>query len=132
MPGCRSRCSTRFPRNSSGKLDRARPARPDPRSVAGHAYVAPRTAAEEALAEIWAERARPRRVGVHDDFFAAGGHSLLATRAIGRMRQAFAADLPLTLMFEHPTPAGAATAIEEVLLAEISQLSDEEAEQMLG
>ncbi len=121
-----------LPRNSSGKLaKRALPA-PDPRSVQDAAYVAPRTAAEQVLADIWAGVLGLDRMSVHDDFFAAGGHSLLATRAIGRMRQAFAADLPLTLMFEHPTPAAAATEIEEILLAEISRLSDEEARQMLG
>lgn len=121
-----------LPRHSNGKLDKRALPPPDPRSVQRDAYVAPRTPAEEVLAEIWTGVLGLDRMSVHDDFFLAGGHSLLATRAIGRMREAFAAELPLTLMFEHPTPAGAAAAIEEILLAEISQLSDEEARQMLG
>ncbi|HEV7652751.1 MAG TPA: amino acid adenylation domain-containing protein [Actinophytocola sp.] len=119
-----------LPRNPSGKLDRR--ALPAPSTVEStEDYVAPRTETERVVAAIWADVLTRDRVGVHDDFFAAGGHSLLATRAIGRMRQAFAADLPLTLMFERPTVAGAASAVEDVLLAEVARLSDDEARQLL-
>jgi len=120
-----------LPRNASGKLNRrALPAPAVTRSA--QEYVPPRTETEEVLAEIWAQVLTRDRIGAHDDFFAAGGHSLLATRAIGRMRQAFGADLPLTLMFERPTVAGAASAIEEILLAEVARLSDDEARQLLS
>jgi amino acid adenylation domain-containing protein len=119
-----------LPRNASGKLDRR--ALPPPQAVdAPEIHVAPRTTTEEVLAGIWADVLSRERIGVHDDFFASGGHSLLATRAIGRMRQAFAADLPLTLMFERPTVAGVANAVEEILLAEVTRLSDDEARQLL-
>jgi hypothetical protein len=94
--------------------------------------VAPRTSAERIVTEIWASVLGAPHLGVNDDFFTEGGHSLLATRAIGRMRQAFTTALPLTLMFECPTPARAAAMVEEILLAEIAELTDEQARELLG
>ena len=122
-----------LPRNASGKLNRRALPAPDlSEQDSGTACVAPRTPAEQVLAEIWAQVLDRDKVGALDDFFAIGGHSLLATRAIGRMRQVFAADLPITLMFERPTVAAAAAAIEEILLAEVAGMTDDEARQLLG
>jgi amino acid adenylation domain-containing protein len=120
-----------LPRLPNGKLDRR--GLPSPELVeTSDEYVAPRTATEEVLAGIWASVLGREKVGVDDDFFGIGGHSLLATRAIARMRQVFAADLPLPLIFEQPTVARAAAAVEEVVHAEIAALSDEEARRLLG
>jgi acyl-coenzyme A synthetase/AMP-(fatty) acid ligase len=115
----------------NGKLNRRSLPEPAPAEMSDD-YVAPRTETEEALAEIWAGVLDRERIGVNDDFFAAGGHSLLATRAIARMRQVFVADIPLPLIFERPTVARAAAAVEEIVLAEVAELSDEEARQLLA
>ncbi|TDD94818.1 non-ribosomal peptide synthetase [Actinomadura rubrisoli] len=75
-----------FPRTASGKVDRnalldaaasKAPERP--------AYVAPRTAAERTVAEVWQDLLGMDGIGVHDDFFALGGSSLLLTRLAGRL-----------------------------------------------
>jgi surfactin family lipopeptide synthetase A len=76
------------------------------------AYVAPRTAIEESLSQIWAELLEVERVGVHDSFFDLGGHSLLTTRLVSRIRDAFQLEVPLQTFFEDPTVAGLAESIE--------------------
>jgi amino acid adenylation domain-containing protein len=132
VPGSLALVDT-MPRHSNGKLNRRALPVPDPTGARGERdYLAPRTPAEQALARIWASVLGLDRIGAHDDFFAMGGHSLLATRAIGRMRQAFAIDIPLSVIFECPTVARSAEMIEQILLTEIESLSDEEAERLLG
>jgi aryl carrier-like protein len=51
------------------------------------AYVAPRTAAESRLAEIWQDLLGITPVGVYDDFFELGGDSVLGLRIIARARE---------------------------------------------
>jgi acyl carrier protein len=69
-------------------------------------YTAPRTPAETAMAQIWAEVFRLERIGIHDDFFELGGHSLLAGQTVARIRRALGVELPLSALFDAPTIAG--------------------------
>ncbi|HEX2077552.1 MAG TPA: amino acid adenylation domain-containing protein, partial [Longimicrobium sp.] len=99
-----------LPRTPNGKLNaRALPA-PQPVSPGG-GYVAPRTPAEEVLAEIWADVLRTERVGVTDGFFELGGQSLLAARVVSRVREAFGVELPLRTLLEGTTVARLAEAV---------------------
>jgi amino acid adenylation domain-containing protein len=101
-----------LPVNPNGKLDRK--ALPAPELAPDEeAYVAPRTPVEEVLAGIWAEVLGVGRLGVHDSFFELGGHSLLATRAVSRVRELFGVELPLRALFEGPTVAEMASAVED-------------------
>jgi amino acid adenylation domain-containing protein len=105
-----------LPLTPSGKLDRAMLATLAPAAGAGlgpsAGFVAPRTTVETVLAAIWAEVVGVSRVGVHDNFFALGGDSLQAMRVVSRIRDQFAVDVPLLLLFERPTVSGLAGAVE--------------------
>lgn len=74
----------RLPLTSSGKVDRG--AMPEPESPTGLSYIAPRTAAEVAVAAIWAQLLHLERVGVNDTFFELGGHSLLLVQALQTLK----------------------------------------------
>jgi FkbH-like protein len=105
--------------------------------------VAPRTPAEERMAKIWMDVLNIDQVGVHDNFFELGGHSLLATQLLSRVHDVFEVKPPLRAIFETPTIAGFAERIAQdrmsqvapedlaQMLAQLSQLSDEEAARMI-
>ena len=95
-------------------------------------YHAPSTETEERLAALWESLLGIERIGVHDDFFGLGGHSLLATQIVARVRDLFALDLPLASIFEAPTIASYAELVEEAIIAELEELSEEEAREMAG
>ena len=56
-----------------------------------------------------------RPVEPDDDFFELGGHSMMAIKAVIRLGQRFGCELPVRLLFDNPTPAGLARAIERRL-----------------
>jgi amino acid adenylation domain-containing protein len=102
-----------LPLTPNGKLDRR--ALPDPGLAVSEPtgdQVPPRTPTEELVAGIFAEVLGADRIGAEDSFFERGGHSLAALRLMARVRQAFGVDLPLHRVFEVPTVAGLAAAIE--------------------
>lgn len=104
-----------MPLTPSGKIDRKALPQPDQeRPAMAVEYVAPRTPAEENLARICAELLHLERVGIHDNFFDLGGHSLLATQFISRLRDQFQVEVPVRMIFETPTIADLAAAIERL------------------
>lgn len=82
--------------------ERSRGRRP---RCSAHEYVAPRTEAETAMAELWAEVLGLDRVGVDDAYFELGGTSLLAVDLFARIERRFGKSLPLTSIVEAPTIA---------------------------
>ena len=97
-----------LPLTPNGKVDRAAlPAPLPPRT-----FREPQTQVERALAAIWAEVLHTERVSLDDDFFELGGHSLLATRVVTRVREELEVDLPSLRIFDAPTLAQLAAAVE--------------------
>ena len=95
----------------NGKLDRHALPLPEERPVDLAApFVAPGTAIEVCLAEIWAAILKREHVGIHDNFFEMGGDSILSIQIIAQARQA---GLYLTArqVFEHQTVAELAAAV---------------------
>ena len=102
-----------MPLTASGKVNRL--ALPEAwRGAAAEDFIAPRTATEDVLANIWAAELNLNAVGVNDDFFALGGHSLLLARIATRIRKAFEIELPLRVLFEAATVAALADRIESI------------------
>jgi acyl-CoA synthetase (AMP-forming)/AMP-acid ligase II len=91
-------------------------------------YVAPRNPIEEILSKIWTEVLGIEQVGVHDNFFTLGGDSLSAARVVSRVIAAFHVEPSLEAIFRAPTVADQSLVIEDMLLEEIEQLSEEEAQ----
>ncbi|MEM6612306.1 MAG: aminotransferase class V-fold PLP-dependent enzyme [Cyanobacteria bacterium P01_C01_bin.72] len=104
-----------LPLTPNGKVDRKSLATAEVKSEPESIFVAPRTHAEEILANIWQEVLNLKEIGVNDNFFDLGGHSLLATRVISRVRQIFEIEIPLRSLFEKPTVASLAAYIQTSL-----------------
>jgi amino acid adenylation domain-containing protein len=103
-----------LPALPGGKVDRRAlaAAAGGAQSEAPGGYQAPSGQTQEALAGIWRELLGVERVGVNDSFFGLGGYSLQATQVVSRIRQAMAVEVPLRMIFDHPTIAELAEKIE--------------------
>lgn len=115
-----------LPRMPSGKVDRRSLPVPTVDVPDSSSYVAPETDTEGVVASIWAATLAVPRLGIDDNFFAVGGHSLLVTRVVNQMRSAFAVNVPIRLVFEHPTVREVAIQLERLVLADIEALADDE------
>ncbi|MDC0710660.1 LLM class flavin-dependent oxidoreductase [Stigmatella sp. ncwal1] len=102
-----------FPLTPNGKVDRKALPLPElARPALEGEYVAPRTALEHQLAELWAQALGIKQVGIHDDFFELGGHSLLATQLVAKIRSALRMEVPLRYFIEGRTVAALAERLE--------------------
>ncbi|MFA5985268.1 MAG: amino acid adenylation domain-containing protein, partial [Methylococcaceae bacterium] len=94
-------CLEAFPLTANGKLNRE--ALPTPEQVVepDAAFLAPVSAAEIALAQLWQALLGVERVGRYDHFFELGGHSLMAITLIEQLQQnGYEADV--VNIFAHP------------------------------
>ena len=106
-----------LPLTVNGKVDRrALPAPSGERPELAGEFVAPRTAAEQAISAVWSELLGIARVGVHDNFFELGGDSILGIRVVSRLR---AAGYRLTprMIFQYQNVAELAARAEVAVVA---------------
>src|SRR5579871_5268686 len=107
-----------MPVTPNGKLDRGRLPLPGREREGGEReggrYEEPASELEEILCGIWGELLGVERVGRQDNFFTLGGHSLLATQLMAQLRRTFGVDPGLRALFENPTIASLAAAMNHV------------------
>lgn len=105
----------KLPITSNGKLNKNM--LPHPEEVFKHMsnvqYVFARNETEAKLVEIWQNILSKERIGVHDNFFELGGHSLNTTTLVSRIMKIFQVEVPLQVIFQHPTIEELAIYIEQ-------------------
>ncbi|HVI72355.1 MAG TPA: amino acid adenylation domain-containing protein, partial [Pyrinomonadaceae bacterium] len=92
-----------LPLRPNGKVDQG--ALPLPEKVkagSNQIFVAPRTATEQALAEIWSEVLGLQKVGINDNFFRLGGDSIRGIRVLG-LAQDRNLHFSMQQLFQHQT-----------------------------
>lgn len=109
---------SRFPLNPNGKIDKPKLPFPDPSqlraggrrpSEMGETW----TETEKALSEVWSGLLKDANFSSRDSFFDIGGDSLLAQRMILQVRRRWEdVDIPMRVLFAHPTLKGFAIEID--------------------
>jgi amino acid adenylation domain-containing protein len=121
-----------LPLTANDKIDRAALSVDRVVGNSDHPPAPPRTDTEHTVAAIAAELLELDAVGIDEDFFLIGGHSLLAAQLHARLSDFFSVELSLRALFDNPTVAGLADEVERAIVADISSLTDAEAEQLLS
>jgi amino acid adenylation domain-containing protein len=94
---------TALPLTVNGKVDRAAlPEPPRPAAPANHQDPRDDDPVCGVVARVWSE-VLGRQITSADNFFDCGGHSLLATQITTRLRKAFNAPVPVSLIFQYPS-----------------------------
>jgi amino acid adenylation domain-containing protein len=93
----------KLPLTANGKVERRALPEPEMGRTELKGRVAPRTDAEERLAQIWTRILGRRDIGLRDNFFDLGGHSLLAVRLMAEIEREFGQRLPLISLFQDAT-----------------------------
>ncbi|WP_419183617.1 non-ribosomal peptide synthase/polyketide synthase [Scytonema hofmannii] len=101
-----------LPLTNNGKVDR-RALKAPVHSSGSDTFVSPRNTVELQLVQIWSQILQVDNVGVKDNFFDLGGHSLLAVHLMTQMKQQFGKDIPLAMLFQHPTIEDLAVVVQK-------------------
>ena len=72
----------------------------------------PRTALEKRIAAIWQKAFGVENISVNENFFDLGGQSLLMLRVHQKLREELGTQLSIVQVFQHPTIASLAKALE--------------------
>jgi len=103
-----------FPLTPNAKLDRNALPRPEGRRpLLAQDFIAPRTATEKQLANLWCDLLQLEEVGIDDSFFDLGGNSLAAVRMVTHYHTRFGLEIPPVKVFQYPTVGKLATFLDK-------------------
>lgn len=88
-----------------GEVIVVEPSQRYPRPDIATPFVAPRSATERAVADVWQDSLGVDAIGVDDPFFELGGTSVLGVGVMNTLAKRFEIDLPAAALFERPTVA---------------------------
>jgi len=91
-----------LPLTPNGKIDRSKLSAPLDSPKPERAAM-PQTEVEQLIATVWQEVLHVDKVGIYDNFFDLGGHSLLIIQVQAKLQKAFAKEISVVELFEHPT-----------------------------
>jgi amino acid adenylation domain-containing protein len=122
-----------LPLTANGKIDRrALPAPDYENTLHDQPFTAPSTPIEERLAVVLCALLELDQVSVHDNFFFLGGHSLLGTQLIAQIRCNFGVEVALRTLFDTPTIAELSSEIEQLILARVEGMNEDEVQRLLA
>ncbi|MDB9451125.1 non-ribosomal peptide synthetase, partial [Dolichospermum circinale] len=93
-----------LPLTPNGKIDKKALPIPDGEITREHEYIAPSTAIEQILTNIWQELLLKEKVSIHDNFFEIGGDSILSIQVVSRAKNLGVQITPKQI-FQHQTIA---------------------------
>ncbi len=94
----------KLPLTPNAKLDRKALPRPESkRPLLAQDFIAPRTASEKQLADLWCELLQLEEVGIDDSFFELGGNSLAAVRMVSHYHARFGREISPIKVFQYPS-----------------------------
>ncbi|SCG39727.1 non-ribosomal peptide synthetase [Micromonospora humi] len=102
-----------LPLTANGKVDRGAVARLIATGDGAPPDEPPRPGLETELGALWAELLGCPTPGRNRNFFGLGGDSLLATRLLAVLRDRYGVDLPMRGLFDRPTIADLASAVQD-------------------
>lgn len=127
----------KLPLNPNGKVDKPKLPFPDTAQLTAVAQLSKVEVVDEKFTEtetmvrnLW-EQVLPNKPAISktDSFFDLGGHSILATRMIFELRKKTNVDLPLGIIFSHPTVESFAKEVSRIVRGDDYELaSDNKAE----
>jgi amino acid adenylation domain-containing protein len=121
-----------LPLSTNGKISRS--SLPEPsklNTLQDHAFTAPRTEVEKAVADMLADLLKVDQVDVEANFFVLGGHSLVGAQLISQIRRSFGVEMSLRVLFKGPTVAEISAEIEQLLVLKLEGMDDDEVQSAL-
>ncbi|MRG97496.1 myxochelin non-ribosomal peptide synthetase MxcG [Polyangium spumosum] len=112
----------RLPRTSTGKIDRA--ALREAEITRSAASGLPTTDLEKVVLSVWEQVLGMGDLSVEDDFFERGGQSLQTIQVATRLGIALGREIPVAMVFRHPTIAELSRALEQGVAKVSAGLTD--------